>query len=137
MQFVSTNDMKSLLARTVKDRQKPRDETFFFWHKKGKVVCWGNNKELTEQMMAWRKQRKEGTLIIQPCNNRTKIIQGKTWYILVVQQVTDGEIDNTGFDPLGLGFDEGAYVVTGLIYIFKHEANRDATYKYVMGLPKN
>ena len=134
MQFVSTNDMKSLLAETVNDRQKFRDETFFFWHRQLKLVMWGNNKELTEQMICWRKQRKEGVIKIQPCNNRTKTIQGKTWYILVAQQLKDGEIENTGIDPLGFGFDEGAYIVTGLIYIFKHEANRDATYKYVMGI---
>jgi hypothetical protein len=135
--FVSCKEIEPLLAYTIKDRQKHRDETFFYWHKRAKKVMWGNNKELTEQMIVWRKQRKEGTLIIQPCNNCTKIIQGKTWYILVVQQQKDNEIEHTGFDPLGLGFDEGAYVVTGFIYIFKHEANRDATYKYVMGLPKN
>ena len=134
MQFVSTNDMKSLLAETVNDRQKFRDETFFFLHRQLKLVMWGNNKELTEQMICWRKQRKEGVIKIQPCNNRTKTIQGKTWYILVAQQLKDGEIENTGIDPLGFGFDEGAYIVTGLIYIFKHEANRDATYKYVMGI---
>lgn len=134
MQFVSTKDMKALLARTVKDRQKPRNETFFFWHRQVKQVMWGNNKELTEEMICWRKQRKEGTLIIQPCNNRTKVIQGKTWFILVIQQLKDSEIEDIGLDVLGLGFDDGAYVVTGLIYIFKHEANRDATYKYVMGI---
>jgi hypothetical protein len=135
--FVTTKEQKQLLSRTIKDRQKSREETFFFYHRKAREVMWGNNTELTENMIAWRKQRKEGTLMIQPCNNRTKIIQGKTWYILVVQQLTDGIMDDIGIDPLGIGFDEGAYLVTGLIYVFKHEANRDATYKYVMGLPKD
>ena len=135
--FVTTKEQKQLLARTIKDRQKPREETFFFYHRKAREVMWGNNTELTEQMMIWRKQRKEGTLMIQPCNNRTKIIKGKTWYILVVQQLKNGQIEDIGIDTLGLGFDEGAYLVTGIIYVFKHEANRDATYKYVMGLPKD
>jgi len=33
---------------------------------------------------------------------------------------------------MGLGFDEGMFIVDGLIYAFKDEANRDMTYNYIM-----
>ena len=92
---------------------------------------WGNNVELTEQMKIWRKQRKQGVIEIHAYNNHTKQIDGTDWHILVVQQTGD---DLGPIDTLGFGFDNGAFVVSGFIYCFKSIHNRDATYKYVMGL---
>jgi hypothetical protein len=92
---------------------------------------WGNNVELTEQIKIWRKQRKQGVIEIHAYNNHTKQIDGTDWHILVVQQTGD---DLGPIDTLGFGFDNGAFVVSGFIYCFKSIQNRDATYKYVMGL---
>lgn len=119
------------LKAVVKDRQKTRGETFFYLHRLTDTIMWGNNDELTEQMKLWRKQRKEGVCKIMEYNNHMKKIQGKEWYILVVQHTEEWR---DSIDPVGLGFDDGAFVVSGLIYCFKNIKNRDATYKYVMGL---
>lgn len=131
-EFITTADMRDLLRRAVADRQKKvREETFFYWHERARQLMWGNNEELIAQMKIWRKQHKDKEIKIMAYNNVTKQIGGKDWYILTVQNY-----DESPANPcrLGLGFDGGAYLVSGCTYIFKHEHNRDATYKYVMGL---
>jgi len=129
MSFITRTDQVALLKSVLADRQK--GETFFFWHIKVKEVMHGTNANLKDQMLIWRRQRKEGKVKIEPYNNVTKKIQGEDWYILVVQDPI--EENNRGLDPIGFGFDT-AYLVSGLIYCFKSEHNRDATYKFVMGL---
>jgi hypothetical protein len=129
--IVSTDEMKALLSRTIGDRQKKeRGETYFFHHRRANEMCWGNNDELREQMKIWRGGVKKGDLIMREFNNKTFKIKGIDWYILVVQSPT-GDI---GMDKIGLGFDDAQFLVSGYIYVFKHKANRDATYKYVMGV---
>ena len=131
-EIITSAEMRALLRRTIGDRQKKgREETFFFWHDKAHQVMWGNNPELIEQMKIWRKQYKNKQIKIMPYNNITKQIQGENWYILTVQNYYEKPCNPC---RLGLGFDGGAYLVGGCTYIFKHEHNRDATYKYVMGV---
>jgi hypothetical protein len=133
MTFFTTNDMRSHLKGLVADRQKERGEIVCYYHRKGKFTCWSNKPEMVEQMKIWRKQKKQGALHLNPKNNRTKVISGETFYILVIQQGSSPEtIEPIGIDPFGFGFDEGAYLVDGMIYAFKHEANRDAVFAYVM-----
>ena len=129
--IVSTKHMTAMLKRVTEDRRKTRGETYFFYHQGVKDFGWGNNDELKAQMKIWRKQRKDGLIEMLECNNHTKQIQGKDWYILVLQTTREKEMT---FDPTGFGFDDGVFLVSGFIYLFKHEQNRDATYKYVMGL---
>ena len=131
MTFVSRKQMVAELKDMVKDRQKSLCETFFFRHANQNKFMWGNNVQLTKQMKIWRKQRKQGIIEIHEYNNHTKQIDGTDWHILVVQQTGD---DLGPIDTLGFGFDNGAFVVSGFIYCFKSIQNRDATYKYVMGL---
>jgi hypothetical protein len=130
MTFITRKDQVALLKSVLADREQ--GETFFYWHVRAKEVMYGTNSQLTEQMKIWRRQRKEGKLKIEPYNNVTKKINGEDWYILVVQDPIMEK--NPQLDPIGMGFDGGAYLVSGLIYCFKSEHNRDATYKFVMGL---
>ena len=125
--------MRGALKHMVTDRQKERGELFCFFHRKCNKLMWGNKPELVDQMKQWRKQKKQGILHLNPKNNRTKVINGVTFYILVIQQGSSPEtIDPIGIDPFGGGFDDGMYLVDGMIYAFKHEANRDAVFGYVM-----
>jgi hypothetical protein len=129
--IITVKQQVAELKHHLKDRQKTRGETFFNHHRNKDGLMWGNNEELTEQMKIWRKQRKDGIIKIMDYNNHTKMIQGQEWHILVVQDVEEW---HNSIDPVGLGFDDGAFLVSGLIYCFKRIENRDATYKYVMGL---
>ena len=35
---------------------------------------------------------------------------------------------------MGLSFDDGAFMVSGMIYAFRKRENRDMSYKYIMGI---
>jgi hypothetical protein len=35
---------------------------------------------------------------------------------------------------MGLAFDDGCFLVSGLIYAFTNKDNRDKSYKYIMGI---
>ena len=129
--IVSTENMKAMLKRVTEDRRKSRGETYFCFHQGVQDFSWGNNDELREQMKIWRKQRKDGLIEMLECNNHTKKINGTDWHILVLQQTGDY---SGPFDPSGFGHDDGIFLVSGYIYYFKRIENRDATYKYVMGL---
>jgi hypothetical protein len=73
--------------------------------------------------------RQNGKLVIEEENNQTVKIQGREWYILVVQPTNDNDCS---IDPMGFGYDDGAFMVSGFIYHFTRKENRDAIYKYVM-----
>jgi hypothetical protein len=94
-----------------------------------------NQAEMTEEMRRWRQLRKEGRIKIEEYNNKLRVIEGinstlngKKWYVLTIQPIKD----EVAIDPFGL-FVLG-YMVSGYIYAFDKEENRDAVYKYVMGI---
>jgi hypothetical protein len=114
------------LESIVADRQKKRGETFFMYHVILKQPSWGNNEELRDQMKIWRRQKKQGFLNIDTGNNREFMIGGKKWYTLVVQ---DKDLEKNRIDPLGFGV---GFLVSGMIYWFISEVNRDTVVSYVM-----
>ena len=121
---------RDMLLHAISDRRKHgRKETCMSYYRQERDMGWMNNEETTEQMKIWRRLRKSGELVMIPENNKTKLIGGKEWYILVVQSPTGDFID-----PIGLGFDDCPFVVGGYIYMFKSKINRDATFNYVMGV---
>ena len=88
-------------------------------------------------MKRFRKQRKEGTLTILEANNKTKVLgnkylNSKTFYFMVIQDPDENK--NPQCDPMGLAVKDGAFIVSGWIYAFKSKTNRDASYKYIMGI---
>ena len=122
---------KTLLEKLVADRQKSRKETFCYYHRITKQLMWGNNEEMTDQMKIWKQQHADGDLTIYDANNQEFVISGKTFYTLTLTPVKDGEAQQCGFDPLGVGV---KHLVDGYMYWFVHKANRDAVVKYVMEL---
>tara|TARA_R110000868_G_scaffold375794_1_gene640456 strand:- start:1234 stop:1734 length:501 start_codon:yes stop_codon:yes gene_type:complete len=130
---IRSEDVRKTLKKIVNNKEK--SDICFTYIRQVKDISVFNKEEMKPQMLAWKNLRKEKKLVIQEVNNETKIIGGKTFYILVVQPTNeDGVIQDAGIDPLGIGFDEGAYLVSGYIYIYKTKDNRDNIYKYVMGL---
>ena len=128
--IINVRSQTDLLTKLKQDRDKSRKETFFFYHRQMEDCMWGTNEELLEQMKSWRKQKREKQLKILEGNNNEFVIDGKTYYTLVLTQLTeDGETQNIGFDKLAIGVN---HFVDGLVYWFVAKANRDATYKYVM-----
>ena len=115
-----------------------RDPTdiVFFWHHANKEYCCGDKDEWSGEMKRFRKQRKEGTLTILEANNKTRVLgdskKNKTFYFMVIQDPDENK--NPQCDPMGLAVKDGAFIVSGFIYAFKSKTNRDASYKYIMGI---
>jgi hypothetical protein len=121
-------EVRNLLKVVIDGRRKSDGETVFYWHKGTKQVCWNTNEEMREQAKLWKQDMKKGNeLQCLEDNCQTKLVNGKEWYILVVGHKTE----DFGIDPLGMGIDDGSFVVSGMIYWFKHKASRDTIFAYL------
>tara|TARA_R110000822_G_scaffold40112_1_gene109464 strand:- start:369 stop:902 length:534 start_codon:yes stop_codon:yes gene_type:complete len=90
-----------------------------------------NNKEFVRmEMKNWCKLRKQGKIEMLEENNLDCKINGRQYYVLVIQCPNEC----VGIDPTGLGWDDGCCFVDGYIYYFQKKVNRDMVYKYVMGI---
>ena len=127
-QVTNNAEMRKLLKTVVEGRRKSRGETCFYWHRGQKQVNWGNNDEIRDQAKLWKKAMKDGDrLQFLESNCQTKLVNGEEWKILVCGNHTS----DFGIDPLGTGIDDGCFIVSGLIYWFKHKESRDAIFKYL------
>jgi len=128
--IVNVKTQTDLLTTIKRGRDKSRKETFFYYHRKMEDTHWGTNEELLVEMKSWRKQKREKRLTIIEENNNEFVIDGKTYYTLVLTQLAaDGEAMSIGFDKLAIGV---KHFVDGMVYWFAAKANRDAAVKYVM-----
>ena len=128
--IINVSSQTELLTKVKQDRDKSRKETFFYYHRQMEACMWGTNEELLLEMKSWRKHKREKHLKILEKNNNEFVIDGKTYYTLVLTQLNeDGETENIGLDKLAIGVN---HFVDGMVYWFVAKANRDATYKYVM-----
>jgi hypothetical protein len=128
--IIHRDTQSDLLTTINRGRDKTRKETFFYYHRRMEDTMWGTNEELIVELKSWRKQKRENTLTIDEENNNEFVIDGRTYYTLVLTELdADGEAKDIGLDRLAIGV---SYFVDGLVYWFVAKANRDATYKYVM-----
>jgi len=92
---------------------------------------WFDKKTITAQSKIWRKLALTGQSKINSFNNKEVVVDGYTWYFLVVQPYKpNGKFAPCNFDPFGLMV--LGEMVCGYIYAFKTKQNRDAIYSYVM-----
>jgi len=126
--MMATKDTKTLLKRIVEGRRKSRGETCFYWHRGAKEAMWATNEDMREQAKMWKNAMKSGDqLQFLEANCQTKLINGEEWHILVCGHKTK----DLGFDPLGMGFDDCQFLVSGFIYFFKNKENRDTIFKWL------
>lgn len=94
-----------------------------------------DREELNSQFKDFRKMKLEGSIIINPNNNKSVTDHNnKIWYTLVIQEAVNSVFDpNSGFnkDICRLGMVFGTHV-SGAIYAFRKEENRDALFHYIM-----
>ena len=124
--FINRDDATERLRRAAADKQQ--GEICMFYHRELKDVCFNTKEFVTADMKNWRKLRKQGKIEIKETNHRECKINGKQYYILVLQ---NGAMS---IDPTGMGWDDKQFLVDGYIYYFQKKANRDMVYKYVMGI---
>jgi hypothetical protein len=127
-QMTNNAEVRKLMKTIVGGRRKSRGETCFYWHRGVKQVNIANNDEIRDQAKMWKKSMKEGNrLQFLEHNCQTKLVAGEEWHILVCGHHTS----DFGIDPLGMGIDDGCFIVSGLIYWFKHKESRDAIFAYL------
>jgi len=129
---LSRTDCKKELFEHVADRRKTaaRKETYFTYHRKLETGSWGTNEDLRIEMKNWKQQKKDGVIEMIEGNKNSFEINGKTYYTLAITQLDgNGETVAIGFDRFGFGM---GHVVSGIMYWFASEENRDAVMKYVM-----
>ena len=98
----------------------------FTWHQQLEEWNWCDDEDLKDQFKLYYRLVKEGRLYTQSGNNIVKELNGKKWYSLVVQH-TDGGNVCVGSIKLF------KYHVSGLVYWFSNESNRDVMFKYLKG----
>lgn len=126
LHMLDRKKQQKLLENIVADRKKKLGENCFTYHVALKMPNWLNNEMMNENMRRWRLQKKEGIINIDERNHREFEISGKKWYLLVIQ---DTKEENNQIDPLAFGV---GYLVSGMVYWFKSEENRNTVAKYVM-----
>jgi hypothetical protein len=119
------------IRRVIADRDKKSNENCFTYHRYRQSVITLDNEALTNQMKDYRSSRKNGDLMMEAENNLQFEVDGRTLYTAVITPLDDVGDVATSADPLGLGV---GLLVDGWVYWFYHERNRDAFYKYIMGV---
>jgi hypothetical protein len=127
-------DVKNQFIQFERNREKRKDLCMTY-NKLGKNFDFLNQEEIHLQFRDFRREKKNGTIRINPNNNLThEDPNGKKWHFLVIQEAKDGKIDeDSGFNMdicrLGMAFN---FYVSGAVYAFRNKDNRDAMYHYVM-----
>jgi hypothetical protein len=128
--IISREQIQREMQWIINDKRK--DEIGFTYIAHMNDYSYFDKALMTDQMKLWRKLAKEGTIVIQEYNHRSPTICGKQFYTFVLQNA-DLE-SNPLIDRVGFAFDDGAFLVSGHIYCFRKQENRDSIYKYVMGI---
>jgi hypothetical protein len=98
----------------------------FTWHQTANEWQWCDDDLLKSEFKRFKKLVKAGKLHTQSANNIVEELNGQKWYSLVIQH-TDG-IDR--YMCIG-SFKLFNFFVSGLVYWFSRENNRDAMFEYL------
>jgi len=131
--IICKEDMIGMGIHALQDRRKSkaRKEVCLFYHHQKNDTAWCTKEEIKAQCKEFRKLQKQGKLTMIESNNKELSINGKTFYIFVVQH-TDEEKDM--IDPFAMYH---GLLVSGFVYCFTAKYNRDVLYKYIMGIPQD
>jgi hypothetical protein len=129
MTYATTEKSTKMLHFAINDLRE-KENCFTFHRSWGRMACL-TNENVKEEMIRWKKMRKEGKLVIQPCNSHDIKIKGKDWFVLTVQPLENNDVEDVGLDPMGIAQEVGI-LVTGYLYFFKSKKNRDAVQTFVM-----
>lgn len=118
--------MRDASAAAIADRQTKRGEICLYFVHDKRQTAWCNKAEIQEECKRFRNLVKKGVLTMREENNTTLEIEGKKYYVFVVQH-TDEECNN--IDPLAIA---NGFMVSGWVYFFPAKHNRDVLFKYIM-----
>jgi len=118
---VDMSDMTKQLRIFIKEKVK--SDICITYHVGLGAMNVYNEQELQGQMKQWKEYAKDGKIQVRECNNKTFELDGKKFYILVIQPKNAGH-----YCPLSMSL---GMIVSGFSYAFTKESNRDAVYQYV------
>ena len=110
----------------------------FTWVKREQAFGVLDAEEMAFEMKHWRNLAKEGVLAMIKQNNQEITFNGKKFWTLCVQSYKGGAIDTeNGFNVIDVGGsvfggDDNFRMVSGAIYGFTSEVNRDLAFNYTM-----
>jgi hypothetical protein len=122
-----------VLECAIKAREN--NECGFFYDENRDAYAMFNFREIVNELKRFniikrRQGHRSNDAIIPPLqlqaidhNNQTKMVDGKPVYLMVLQQ------EHSNISPLGLGFDDSTFLVSGWIYCFFDEKIRDTLFK--------
>ena len=114
---------------------RENNECGFFYDENRDAYAMFNFREIVNELKRFniikrRQGHRSNDAIIPPLqlqaidhNNQTKMVDGKPVYLMVLQQ------EHSNISPLGLGFDDSTFLVSGWIYCFFDEKIRDTLFK--------
>ena len=126
--MIDINDFKDQFIEVIK-ASSPSDIAFAFLHKINRFSLY-NNSDMQLVMQDWKESAKQGKITVLECNNKTREINGKDFYILTITLQPNTEM----VDPIGLALN---FMVNGWVYVFRRKSNRDAVFNYVKKFCKN
>jgi len=134
MAFCNANTIVAKYEHAL-TQERNGDVALFYVHR-NQDFAWLDIKDSLFQQMEWSKQAKARTLKIFNYNNKEATDdKGNKWYFLVVQPYINGEMAECNIDPFGL-FILGE-LVSGYVYAFRKEKDRDGCHQAVMAfIPK-
>jgi len=106
--------------------ESPTTDICIYLHEKTDIFMCLNINEIHSQMRIWKQSILSGDLFVFKENCKTKTINGVKYHLLVIQG-----IGTTVVSKAGLLFDEGFFSVSGWIYLFKYEKNRDDVFNWL------
>ncbi len=121
------NKMCKMTKNALKDRRGSQEVCLYF-SQQHRRLAWCKKDDIREECKRFYKFRKEGLITMLEENNGQLEMEGQTFYYFVVQHTDE---DNDQIDPFAMA---NGLMVEGFVYFFTRSANRDALYKYIMGI---
>ena len=129
MEILNKNELIDTYDAFMCNRNKLKkegNEIAVCFNREHKVFNYINNIEMKEQLKSWRKMIKQKQIEILHGNNlKLYDLRGRPFFIFVITP-TDEKYNM--IDPFGMLLN---YMVSGFIYAFDSEKNRNECYKYL------
>ena len=129
MEILNKNELIDTYDEFMCNRNKLKkegNEIAICFNREHKVFNYINNIEMKEQLKNWRKMLKQKQIeILQGNNLKLCDLRGRPFFIFVITP-TDEKYNM--IDPFGMLLN---YMVSGFIYAFDNEKNRNECYNYL------
>ena len=110
---VDIRGLEEEVKYSIKKQYDFTSDKVIYYNKRAGSLMLFNMPELLQQLQAWR-----DVVVVQDYNIYEKQIQGRTWYMFIVQP-KGNELENVGLCPLAMAF---GVMVSGYAYM-THDKN--------------